>query len=97
MDYLKVSNKYPFEINNLSHYLSQIYCKSLTVYRVNTQLYISMDMDFSAKLFVEISMIIYIGKIIGFFPSEIKSMVATPASDNFLQIIDESKAKFLPK
>ena len=48
--------------------------------------YLGMDLDFSEKGAVKVSMIKYVKKIIGAFPEEIKSTSNSPAADQIFQI-----------
>ena len=60
VDDFKVSCKGPFEVTNLSTYLSVIYGEKMTVTRGPVHEYLGMDLDFSEKVNAKISMIKYI-------------------------------------
>ena len=60
VDDIKVSHKDPFEITKFAHYLSLQYGKKLTVKRGKVHEYLGMDLDYSRKGAVKVSMIKYL-------------------------------------
>ena len=64
VDDLKVSHKDPFDIIKFTTYLSSIYGVKLMVKRGKVHDYLGMDVDFSQKGALKVSMIPYTGKVI---------------------------------
>ena len=96
VDDLKVSHQSPFEITKFSTYLSSIYGVKLTVKRGKVHDYLGMDLDFSQKGTLKVSMIPYTGKVIQEFPEKITGMAASPAADHLFQIRDRGFTEILP-
>ena len=65
VDDLKVSHEDPFEITKFAHFLSKIYGQKLVVHRGKYHDYLGMDLDYSHKGEVNISMIKYLKKVLG--------------------------------
>jgi hypothetical protein len=78
-------------------YLSQIYGNKMTVMRGDVHDYLGMDLDYSEKGKVKVSMIKYVKKIIHGFREVIEKTSASPASDHLFQVRDEAEAKLLPE
>lgn len=56
-----------------------------------------MDLDFSKKGAVRVSMIKYLHKILEGFPEAISGTAATPAGENLFKVRDETDRKLLPE
>lgn len=97
VDDLKVSHKDPFEITMFAEYLAGIYGDKLTVHRGKIHDYLGMDLDFSKKGAVRVSMIKYLHKILEGFPEAISGTAATPAGENLFKVRDETDRKLLPE
>ena len=68
LDDLQVSHADPAEITKFANYLAVIYGEKLTVHRGLVHDYLGMDLDYTTKGKVVISMIKYVDKILeGFF------------------------------
>ena len=63
VDELKVSHKDPLETTKFAHYLSLQYGKKLTVNRGKVHGYLGMDLDYSRKGEVKVSIIKYLQKV----------------------------------
>ena len=92
---LKVSHEDPVEITKFANYLAVIYGVKLTVHRGLVHNYLGMDLDYTAKGKVGISMIKYVNKILEEFLEELGASAATPAAEHLLQVRNDSKAEFL--
>eukprot|EP00970_Alexandrium_tamarense_P015266 scaffold4923_cov115-Alexandrium_tamarense.AAC.1 len=97
VDDLKISHADSFEVTKMIAYLSQIYGDKMTVKRGDVHDYLGMDLDYSEKGKVKVSMIKYVKKIIDGFPDMIEKTSASPASDHLFQVRDEAEAKLLPE
>ena len=78
-----------FEITKFAHFLSLKYGKKLTVQRGKFHDYLHMDLDYSTKGAVKISMIKYLQKIEDEFPEEITGTAKLPAGENLFQVRDD--------
>ena len=56
-----------------------------------------MDLDYSQKGKLYVSMIKYLKKVFAAFPEKITTSAATPASDHLFEVRDESEQKLLPE
>ena len=83
---LKVSHKDPFEITKFAHFLSKIHGQKLVVHRGKYHGYLGMDLDYSQKGKVKISMIKYLNKVLNVFPEEIKGSTPSPAAGHLSKI-----------
>ena len=72
-------------------------CLLTAVTRGKVHDYLGMDLDFSQKGILKVSMIPYTGKVIQEFPEKIIGTAASPAADHLFQIRDKSDAKYLPE
>jgi hypothetical protein len=97
VDDLKVSHKDSFEITKFAEYLSGIYGDKLTVHRGKIHDYLGMDLDFSKKGEVRVSMIKYLHKILEEFPETISGTAATPAGENLFKTREDTDRKLLPE
>ena len=59
--------------------------------------YLGMDLDYSHKGEVKISMIKYLKKVLDVFPEGIKGSTPSPAADHLFKIRDKAEARFLPE
>ena len=90
VDDLKVSHEDPAEITKFSNYLAMIYGKALTVHRGKIHDYLGMDLDYTTKGKVGVSMIKYVNKILEGFSEELGSPAATPAAEHLFQVQNDS-------
>ena len=90
VDNLKVSHEYPAEITKFANYLAAIYGEALTVHRGKIHDYLGMDLDYTTKGKVGVSMIKYVDKILEGFLEELGSTAATPASEHLFQVWNNS-------
>jgi hypothetical protein len=79
VDDLKVSHRDPVEITKFANYLAVMYGDALTVHRGQVHDYLEMDLDYSRKGKVGISMVKYINRILTGVLEELGSAAATPA------------------
>ena len=59
--------------------------------------YLGMDLDYSGKGVVKISMIKYVDKILKVFPEEIGKVSSSLTSDHLFQVRNDDKQKLLPE
>ena len=97
VDDLKVSHKDPLQTSKVSCYLSSIYRKKLKENGGKVHDYFGMDLNFSLKIPVKVSVIKHAKKIIEAFPEEIESTYKSPAANPLFQIREERKAMVLPE
>ena len=95
VDDLKVSHKDPAEITKFANYSAVIYGKALTVHRGKIHNYLGMDLDYTTKGKVGVSMIKYVDKILEVFLEELVAPAATTAAEHLFQVRNDSKAEFL--
>ena len=88
MDDLKVSHLNSSEITKFACYLQSIYGDKLTVKRGKIHDYMGMDLDYSEKGTIKVSMIKCVGKILRAFPEEIKATSTMLSADHLFQIRD---------
>ena len=86
VDYLKVSNKYPFGIILFSQYLSTKYGWQLYVKRGQVHDYLVMDMDYATIGEVTIGMIKYLQKVEDEFTEPIIGTAKSPAGKHLFQV-----------
>jgi hypothetical protein len=91
VDDLKVSHKDGFEITMFIARLTKIYGEKVTVKRGKCHDYMGMDLDYSKKGCLRISMIKYLEKVFEDFLEVITKVSATPAGDHQLNIRDEEE------
>ena len=96
VDDLKVSHKDPFEITKFATYLSSIYGKKLSVKRGKVHDYLGMDLDYTEKGSVKVSMVRYTGKVLRGFPEKVTGSAASPAQDHLFKVRDESDPDYKP-
>ena len=90
VDNLKVSHEDPAEITKFANYLVVIYGEKLTVHRGLVHNYLGMDLDYTTKGKVGISMIKYVDKILERFLEELGASAATPAVEYLFQVRNDS-------
>jgi len=90
VDDLKVSHKDPFEITKFATYLSSIYGKKLSVKKGKVHDYLGMDLDYSEKGSVKVSMVRCTGKVWRGFPEKVTGSTASPAQNHLFKVRDES-------
>ena len=86
VDDLKVSHADPAEITKFANYLAVIYGEKLTVQRGLVHDYLGMDLDYTTKGKVGISVIKYVDKILEGFSEELGASAATPAAEHLFQV-----------
>ena len=69
---------------------------NITVSRGETHDYLGMDLDYSTKGAVKVSMIKYLRKVFEDFPELIKSTRGSPAADHLFKVREEG-ARLLPE
>ena len=69
----------------------------MTVTRGKIHNYLGMDLYYSEKVMMKVSIIKYIDKILQEFLDEINSTSATLVEDHLIQIRGEIKSKYLPE
>ena len=103
VDDLKSSHIDPLENSKFATYLSNLYnrdgLKKITINRGDVHDYLGMDLDYSKKGTVRVSMIKYASKILKDFPEEITSTRTSPATDRLFDIrdSDDPKKELLPE
>ena len=90
-----MSHEDPSEITKFANYLAVIYGEALTVHRGKIHNYLRMDLDYTTKGKVGVSMIKYVDKILEVFLEELCAPAATPAAEPLFQVRNDSKAEFL--
>ena len=79
----------PFDITKFAHYLYLQYGKKLTVKRGKVHEYLGMDLDYSRKGAVKVSMIKYLQKVEDEFTIEITRTAKSPACEHLFQVRDD--------
>ena len=97
VDDIHASHEDPFEITKLAVYLSTLYGEKLTVNRGKVHNYLGMDLDYSEKGVVKVSMVKYLQKVLDEFPEELTLKSPTPAADYLFQTRDPETAVYLPE
>jgi hypothetical protein len=95
VDDLKVSHEDPAEITKFANYLAVIYGERLTVHRGLVHDYLGMDLDYTTKGKVGVSMIKYVDKVLEGFSEELGASAATPAAEHLFQVRNDSEAEIL--
>ena len=88
VDDLKVSHDSSFEITKFVVFLGKKYGDKITVTRGDYHDYLGIDLDYSHKGEVKMSMIKHIEKIFEDFPEEIGRSSSNPASDHLFKVRD---------
>ena len=98
VDDLKISHVDPMVNTEFLFKLAKIYGPGITLSRGKVHDYLGVDLDYSSRGKVKISMIKYLDKIIVSFPENITSTSESPASDHLFQNREEDdKSKVLPE
>ena len=69
----------------------------MEVRRIEVHNYLVMDLNYSEKRSFEVSITKYIGKILRYFPEEIKLSSAKQEAEHLFQFIEGNKIKPLPE
>jgi hypothetical protein len=94
---LKVSHVDAFELTKFASYLSSIY-EGLAVHRGKKHNYLGMDLDYSERGKLKMSMINYINNVLKEFPEHLGASTATsPAAEHLFKVRDESEAQLIPE
>ena len=94
VDDLKISHVDQLELTKMTIWLGKKYGNKLVVHRGDVHDYLGMDLDYSEKGVVKLSMIKQLEKVFTDFPEDIGRPASTPASDHLFQIRDpEETAK----
>ena len=72
-------------------YLGDLYGNRVTVNRGDVHDYLGMDLSYSQKGKLYVSMIKYLKKVFTASPAKITTAAANPASDHLFEVRDESK------
>ena len=94
VDGLKVSQKSEFEITRFIDYLISIYV-GLPSSRGKVHDYLGMNIDFSEKGKLQVSMIPYLLNVLKEFPEEMISAALSPAPNHLFKIRPENEARYL--
>jgi hypothetical protein len=89
VDDLKVSHMDEFEITKFADYLVGIYGDKLTAHHGDVHDYLGMDLDYSEKGVVKVSMIKYLTNLLQEFPEELGDSTASPAAAHLFQVRDD--------
>jgi hypothetical protein len=99
VDDLKISHAEEFELTKMIIWLGKKYGNKLVVHRGDVHDYLGMDLDYSEKGVVKLSMIKQLEKVFADFPEDIGRSASSPASDHLFQVRDpeetEREGKFL--
>ena len=95
VDDLKISHKDPEVVTGVLTYLKQIYREDMRISRGTKHDYLGMQLDFSNKGYVDVTMVDYIKEVITDFPEEIQGCAATPATGNLYVTKEEGKQELL--
>ena len=99
VDDLKISHEDNFELTKMIIWLGKKYGNKLVVHRGDVHDYLGMDLDYSEKGVVKMSMIKQLEKVFADFPEDIGKPASTPASDHLFKIRDpeetEKEGKYL--
>jgi hypothetical protein len=95
VDDLMMSHVEPGENTKLLEYLTDIYGEKMTITRGSHHRYLGMDMDFSKRGILGISMVKYIDEVLEEFPELITKTSRTPHTNNLFKVRPESEATFL--
>ena len=94
VDDLKISHVDAREVTKIMEWFKLIY-GNVCVSRGKIHNYLEMNIDFTDKGKVKISMVAFLKKVIEDFPEVITSSAATPATDRLFNVWDNSKRKLL--
>jgi hypothetical protein len=94
---LMVSCEEDFELTKFSCYLARTYGMKLLMHLGKKHNYLGMDMEFTDKGTLQVSMIMYLKNVIGEFLEKIEGRAATPAADHLFTAREESIARPLDK
>jgi hypothetical protein len=97
VDDLKASHVDAFELTKFASYLSSIYGGLAVQQGKKHHDYLGMDVDYSEKGKVKISMINYISNVLKEFPEHLGATATSPVADHLFKVRDESEAELLPK
>ena len=85
-----------YDFTKFATYLSSIYGKKLSVKRGKVHDYLGMDLDYTKKRSVKVSMVRYTGKVLRGFPEKVTGSAVSPAQDHLFKVIDESDPDYRP-
>ena len=97
VDDLKVSHVKPDVNTQFADWMRGTHGKKLTVHRGKIHDYLGMDMDWSKKGQVSISMIKYLYKVLEDFIEDICKSSVTPAADYLFKICKETERMKIPE
>ena len=93
----KVYHKDPYQITNVSNYLSIIYGEKLTVKIGKVHDYLGTDLDYYEEVSVKVYMIKYKGKILISSLENIVVSSSSPDAEHLFKVRDDKEAKYLPE
>ena len=96
VDDFKVSHKDSFDIKRLSAYLTDIY-GMLKVNRGKLHNHLGIDLDYSEKVVVKLSIFKYINNVLHNFPERLVSPESSPSAEHIFNVISKSKSRYLPE
>ncbi len=97
VDNLMVMCEEDFELIKFLCYLAKIHGTKLAMHTGCKHDYLGMDIKFTSKGTLQVSMITYLKNVIADFPEMITREVATPALDHLFTIQDKKEARPLEK
>jgi hypothetical protein len=97
VDDLKVSHCDPAQGTIFREWQSKKYGVAMATHRGKVHDYLGMIFDFSVKVNVMVTMMVYIKNIIKDFPEEITGTKTSPAADHLFTVRDRSLTKALPE
>jgi hypothetical protein len=93
VDDLKASHVDELELTKLVMFLGKKYGEKITVHRGDMHDYLGMDMDYSEKGIVKLSMLKHLEKIFSDFPEDIGRASSSPASEHLFQVRDAEETE----
>jgi hypothetical protein len=82
-----------FELTKMVVWLGKKYGEKIVVHRGDVHDYLGMDLDYSEKGVVKLSMIKQREKVFADFPEDVGKASSTPASDHLFQVRDAEETK----
>jgi hypothetical protein len=95
VDDLMGSCKDNFKLTKFLCYLGKIYGPKLRMHTGRRHDYLGANMDFNNDGTLDVSMIVYLKKVIVGFPKEIRGKAASPAADHLFSVRNPRKTRSL--
>jgi hypothetical protein len=93
VDDLKVSHMSDLELTKMVIWLAKKYGEKIVIHRGDVHDYLGMDLDYSEKGVVKLSMIKQLEKVFADFPEDVGKASSTPASDHLFQVRDAEETE----